>query len=299
MRLPIHPLPLLLATLPLPCLARDPLNQLLSSLLSTLFSHDPTTLTIRLSPTLLSTENNLPTPLGTSPLWQFAVETPPTALLPWGPQHRHVDFSTGQAVAVTTVLLEGGREAILVMRVRVSVQGEVREVETMVVGDDEVGAKGYRAVAEDERMEMGPEWEEDGSGGVWRLEETRVAELVGGWFGARDKGEEVGGLVAEGCYRVDNGRVSGDCSVEGGEVGVPWKGGKTRVRGRRFVTQAVEVNRQGAISFATVDGDEEKRSWLVAESVRLNGKEKVDRVELIWTEVAYGSEAPFKQAERW
>lgn len=295
----MRPLLALLATLPLPCLARDPLNQLLTSLLTTLFSHDPTTLTVRLSPSLLSTENNLPTPLGTSPLWQHAVETPPTALLPWGPQHRHVDFATGQAVAVTTVLLEGGREAILVMRVRVSGMGEVGEVETVVVGDDEEGARGYRAVREEGGLEMGPEWEEDGSGGVWRLEEGRVGEVVGGYFGARDRGEGVGGMVAEGCYRVDNGRVSGDCSVEGGEAGVPWKGATTKVRGRRFVTQAVDVARQGAISFATVDVEAEGRSWLVAESVRLDGKEKVDRVELIWTEVAYGSEAPFKQAERW
>lgn len=298
MRLPIHPLSLLLATLP-STHARDPLNQILSSLLTTLFSHDPTTLTIRLSPSLLTTENNIRTPLGTSPLWQFAVETPPTDLLPWGPQHRHVDFATGQAVAVTTVLLEGGREAILVMRVRINRGNEVSEVETVVVGDDEVGARGYRAVRDEGGLEMGPESEEDLSGGGGRLEEGRVGEVVGGWFERRDKGGEVAGMVAEGCYRVDNGRVSGDCSVEGGEVGVPWEGGKTKVRGRRLVVQGENAARQGAISFATVDVEAEKRSWLVAESVRLNGKEKVDRVELIWTEVAYGSEAPFKQAERW
>ncbi|KAK0752910.1 hypothetical protein B0T18DRAFT_3757 [Schizothecium vesticola] len=130
------PLPLLLGALPL-ALARDPLNDILSSLIFTLFSHDPTTLTLRLSSTLLSTENNAPIPLGTSPLWQHAVETPATALLPWGPQHRHVDFSTGQAVAVTTVLLEDRDDlpAILVMRVRITERNEVSEAGGVFVCD--------------------------------------------------------------------------------------------------------------------------------------------------------------------
>ncbi|KAK1831548.1 hypothetical protein QBC39DRAFT_93109 [Podospora conica] len=296
----MRPITLLLGALPL-ALARDPLNQILSSLLFTLYSHDPTTLTVRLSPFLISTENNIPTPLGTSSLWQHAIEPPPTDLLPWGPQHRHVDFATMQAVAVTTIL-ENDVPAILVVRVRITKQNELNEVETMVVRDDVEGARGYRAVADDSKAEMGPESEEDVSGGVWRIEEARVGELVGAYFQARDKGESVEGMFAEGCYRVDNGRVSEACELEGGGVYVPWAGQSTRFRGRRLVVHGTDVARQGAFSFATVDVEGEgavPRSWLVAESVRLDGKEKIDRVELIWTEVAYGSDVEFKQAEKW
>jgi hypothetical protein len=282
-------LPLLLALWAPPSLARDPLGDTMGTFLSALYANDPAEfLPRRFTPNMTYTENNIVVPIGSTRLWKLAAARGPTENNPFGGYNGHVDFATNQIVAVGT-LLEEGVPVIYIVRLRVNDDVDVTEIESMVVRDDIEGARGYRAVADISGTgRMGPEWEDDVSGGVWRLKRGRLEELTEAYYSG------VGALdVAafdKGCYRVDNGRVSTLC----GTVSSLEEASRASGRGRRYVIAGVDVARQSVFSFATVDLD--GRSWLVAESLRFNGREKIDRVETTWTEVPYGSSAPFDPA---
>ena len=71
------------------------------------------------------------------------------------------------------------------------------------------------------------------------------------------------------------------------------RNGEKVVRERRFVFQGTDVQRQSVFSFAMVDDKKEKRTWYVAEGLRFNGLEKVDRIETTFVEVPFGSGGPF------
>ncbi|KAK0624399.1 hypothetical protein B0T14DRAFT_195917 [Immersiella caudata] len=278
-------LPLFLFSLP--TLARDPLGDTISGILKSLLDqHDHTWLPARvLHPNLTYTENNIVYPIGTTPLWKNAVQRP---VINWynGWWNGHFDHDSMQAVAIL-VIEENSVPALLVMRMRMDWEsGAVTELELQIVRDDVEGADHYVAVAkEDGPNAMGPEWEEDLSGGEARLTAAKVYELGKGYY----EGKSVTGFW-EGCYRIDNGRPKTSCADAPAVV----QASKVHGRGRRFLVAAANVQRKNVFSVAIVDID--GSSWLVAESLRFNGLELIDRMETSWTEVPYRSAPPFEQA---
>ncbi|KAK0648012.1 hypothetical protein B0T16DRAFT_407581 [Cercophora newfieldiana] len=280
----------------LPTLARHPLGDTLGGFFKAIYSNEgvdyfPPGV---IHPNLTYTENNVVYPIGTTPLWKHAVERPvENEFNGWW--NGYFDHLNQQGVSIGTLFLEG---VPVIYAARIRMRGNVLiEAEVQLVKDDVEGAQGYRAVANDSWSNaMGPDFEEDVSDPTAlhpmekRLSWDKMMDLMGRYYAGGEV--DTTGFYKD-CYRVNNGRPSLSCATMPGVVAAS----RARGRGRRYaVSGFVEMDRQAVFSFATVDVD--GRSWLVAESLRFNKLEKIDRIEASWTEVPYGSEAPFVQPVR-
>lgn len=202
-------------------------------------------------------------------------------------RHSHADYPTGQIATITT-LLDDGQPVIYTVRLRLDERGRITEIESHIVPDWE-GAERYQAYASD----MIDVWtEDDESGGVWRLPGERLVELAKEYYSKEDAEGLNASMFQGGCIRLENGRELESCVVE-----APARRAKTVVRERWFVIQGTDTQRQSVFSFAMMDviarNAAASVTWYVAEGLRFNGLEKIDRVETTWVEVPFYSEAPF------
>lgn len=85
---------------------------------------------------------------------------------------------------------------------------------------------------------MGPEWEEDLSGGEVKLTGAKVYELGKGYY----EGRNVTGFW-EGCYRIDNGRPRTSCE----EAPEMVKASKVNGRGRRLFSSGGECSAEECV----------------------------------------------------
>jgi len=286
----------------LPALARDPLRDITTVFLTALTTRNPSLLEPFLAANATYSENTLSLPLFTGGLWGRASSSSSSSLGNGENEnekmvyrHSHVDFSTGQIATVTT-LLDGDTPIIYTVRLRFNRRNEILEVETQVIPDPD-GVREYNSKAKDYGVDRYGVWMDDddetlSAGGAWRMERDRLVELAGAYYSHIDNSngsKEVG--FGKGCLRLENGREMPSCEIQ--STPPLSRNGEKVVRERRFVFQGTDVQRQSVFSFAMVDDKKEKRTWYVAEGLRFNGLEKVDRIETTFVEVPFGSGGPF------
>jgi len=123
------------------------------------------------------------------------------------------------------------------------------------------------------------------------MERERLVELTEEYYSHIDNSNASKEVeFGKKCLRLEKGREMPSCETES----VPLRRNDEKVVSeRRFVFQGTDVQRQSVFSFAMIDDKKEKRTWYVAEGLRFNGLEKVDRIEMTFVEVPFGSGGPF------